>query len=68
MQPCGHPDPLIRGEGGGRSSRPLVKGGAWGPTLRELFPVIHLLFSDSLYVRHLSKTDNGFCPSSMHLR
>ena len=28
MQPCGHPDPLIRGEGGERSSRPLVKGGA----------------------------------------
>ena len=34
MQPCGHPDPLIRG-GGGRSSRPLDKGGAGPPKIKN---------------------------------
>ena len=27
-----------------------------------------VIFSDSLYVRHLYKTHNGCCPSTMHLR
>ena len=68
--------------GGGGVIQPLHKGGAvppkffWGLKIRpppgsataRVVPChSSVIFSDSLYVRHLYKTHNGCCPSTMHL-
>ena len=75
MQPCSHPDPFIRGGKGAGPPKIKNKGGLGplGPfpgsaTARVVPYHSSVIFSDSFYVRRLSKTDNGFCPSSMHLR
>ena len=51
------------------------KGGPWPPapppgsaTARVVPCHSSVIFSDFLYVRHLYKTHNGSCPSTMHLR